>query len=209
MLKPSSALNRLAVYLIAVSAWAGLAIQFYLTVHSLCSFIFYISFFTILTNLLVAVAFTTRFAAPTNKVDVFFFKPATFTAITLYILVVGLVYNVLLRPLWHPKGLQLLADNLLHVVTPLLCLLYWLLYYRKSTLRWQGVFAWLWYPGIYLVYILVSGALVNEYPYPFIDVSQIGYPKTFINSAAMLVFFIGLGLLLVFITRMGNRRKSA
>jgi len=201
MLKPSSALNRLAVYLIAVSAWAGLVIQFYLTVHSASTFVFYISFFTILTNLLVAVAFTTRFATPTNKVDVFFFKPATLTAITLYIAVVGLVYNVVLRWLWQPKGLQLLADNLLHVVTPVLCLVYWLLFYRKSMLRWQMPLTWLWYPGIYLAYVLVRGAVTNQYPYPFINVVQIGYPKTFINAAVMLAVFVGLGMLLVAVTR--------
>lgn len=207
MFKAPLVLNRLAVYLIAVSAWAGLVIQFYLTVNSASTFVFYISFFTILTNLLVAVAFTTRFAAPSSKAGAYFFKPRILTAITLYIVVVGLVYNVVLRWLWQPKGLQLLADNLLHVVTPVLCLVYWLLFYRKSTLRWQTPFAWLWYPGIYLAYVLVRGAVTNQYPYPFINVVQIGYPKAFINAAVMLAVFVGLGILLVVVTRLRQNRS--
>lgn len=207
MFKAPLVLNRLAVYLIAVSAWAGLVIQFYLTVNSASTFVFYISFFTILTNLLVAVAFTMRFAAPSSKAGAYFFKPRILTAITLYIVVVGLVYNVVLRWLWQPKGLQLLADNLLHVVTPVLCLVYWLLFYRKSTLRWQTPFAWLWYPGIYLAYVLVRGAVTNQYPYPFINVVQIGYPKAFINAAVMLAVFVGLGILLVVVTRLRQNRS--
>ena len=208
MFKTPSTLNRLFVYLIAVSALAGLAIQFYLTVRTLNNFIFYISFFTILTNLLVAVAFTTRFAAPHTKMSNYFFKPSTLAAITLYIVVVGLVYNVVLRWLWQPRGLQLLADNLLHVVTPVLCLLYWLLFYLKSRLRWQGVFSWLWYPGIYLVYALIRGAVTNQYPYPFINAAEIGYPKTFINAVVMLAVFVGLGMLLVGITRVRQNKSK-
>ncbi len=85
----------------------------------------FFSFFTILTNILVALCFTFLLLKPNTKWGIFFSKPATLTAITLYIAVVGIIYNVILRFLWSPKGLQLIVDELLHSVIPVWFILSW------------------------------------------------------------------------------------
>jgi len=66
---------------------------------------------------------------------------------------------------------------------------------------------WLVYPLLWFGYTLARGAGENWYPYPFVDVKEIGYGGVFWRSAIMLVAFAGasVGLLLI-----GNarRRKS-
>jgi hypothetical protein len=37
------------------------------------------------------------------------------------------------------------------------------------------------YPFCWLVFTLIRGAVISWYPYPFIDVTQLGYGKTILN----------------------------
>jgi hypothetical protein len=47
-------------------------------------------------------------------------------------------------------------------------------------------------PTIYLVYAMIRGAIVGEYPYPVLEANRIGYGAVAINVIAVLV---GLTLL--------------
>jgi hypothetical protein len=67
----------------------------------------------------------------------FFSKPSVTTAIAVYIFIIGLVYNIILRNLWQPQGSQKIADELLHVAVPLLYVLYWLIFAKKNPLQWM------------------------------------------------------------------------
>ena len=80
------------------------------------------------------------------------------------------MYNLVLRFLWDPQGWQLVADELLHTVIPLLFLLYWFLFVKRRNLYWKDAFLWLIYPFVYLLYVFFRGAITGLYPYPFIDV---------------------------------------
>lgn len=57
----------------------------------------FFSFFTILTNLLVALCFTFLLTKSSSALRSFFYRKSTLTAVTVYILIVGLVYNLILR----------------------------------------------------------------------------------------------------------------
>jgi len=105
---------------------------------------------------------------------------------------VGLTYNTILRSLWKPQGLQLLADNLLHSIIPFLYLVFWIIFVRNQSLRWKDIFPWLIYPLVYLLYVLVRGAYYGVYPYPFVDVAQLGYARVLLNSlvvTGVILFF--------------------
>lgn len=107
--------------LIATLAWTGLGLQFYITLgQSMATgktvgsaIAFYLSFFTILTNLLVASATTFSSLGSDSRLGRFFGQPAVLTAIGIYISVVGVVYSLVLRELWSPTRLQKVADLLL------------------------------------------------------------------------------------------------
>ncbi len=93
------------------------------------------------------------------------------------------------------QGLQLGVDNLLHVLVPIWFLIYWIAFVPKANLQWKNVFSWLIYPSIYCVYILIRGAISNQYPYFFIDAGKFGYPQVTLNCSVLLVVFLGLSLL--------------
>jgi hypothetical protein len=194
---------------IVLTAGFALALQLYILIHNTSVSGLTIAeaigrfflFFTILTNILVAVSLTNILLNPGSKTGHFFLKPTVITAIALYIFIVGLVYNLLLRNLWHPAGLQKLADELLHVAVPLLFIIYWYLYAPKKSLQWVHASQWLIFPAIYLVYAMVRGGLEGFYPYPFLDGNTLSLGRIFINCTGMLIVFVLVGLLFVAISK--------
>lgn len=60
---------------------------------------------------------------------------------------------------------------------------------------------WLVYPVAYLVYTMVRGRIVGTYPYPFLDVSTLGYLRVLANAMVLLVVFLGIGALIIAISR--------
>lgn len=192
----------------AILGWFAVSAQFYLimqgrTLSTTETIIKFLSYFTILTNIVVAIGFTfTVF-----KKAGFFSRPGTQTAITVYIVVVGAVYNVVLRFLWNPQGLQLWVDELLHTVVPLLSLLYWILFVPKSTLKWKDSIVWMGFPVGYTVLIVIRGAFSGYYPYPFIDVPEIGYPQALLNGCILMLVFMGLSLFLIAVAKFTSRKQ--
>jgi hypothetical protein len=57
------------------------------------------------------------------------------------------------------------------------------------------------FPLAYAAYSLIHGALTDFYPYPFLDVSELGYERVLINMAGLVGVFAALGLLLIAIGR--------
>jgi hypothetical protein len=184
----------------ALLGWSAVVLQFYLILTNRKApvaetIIRFFSFFTILTNILAATSFT--LLATARQREQFLTRPPQLSAITVYIFVVGLVYNVVLRFIWNPAGLQRLVDELLHVVIPLLFLIYWLLFVDKKALKWTDAFVWLLYPLVYLGFVLTRGATSGFYPYPFIDVVQLGSGTVFRNCVLLFIVFLVLSLLLI------------
>jgi peptidoglycan biosynthesis protein MviN/MurJ (putative lipid II flippase) len=138
----------------------------------------------------------------------FLSKQQTLTAVTVYILVVGLIYNIILRVLWKPEGLQMIVNELLHSVIPVLFLLYWLIYVPKNQLKWKNAWPWLLYPLIYTIYVFIFGAITGFYPYPFIDLTQLGPGKILINVAGVAILFLAFSYLLIAIAKLLNRKNA-
>ena len=78
----------------------------------------FFSFFTILTNILVALFFTVSALKSKSRLSRVLLMDGSITAITALILIVGSVYQLVLRSIWEPTGLQLIVDELLHTITP-------------------------------------------------------------------------------------------
>src|SRR5687767_3103138 len=114
-------IQRLILILLAVCGWFALGAQMKLNIGSKLAplpeiIIRYFSYFTLLTNLMVALICTTLLITPESSIGKFASRYTTLTAVTTYILIVGIVYNIILRPLWNPQGLQKPVDELLHTV---------------------------------------------------------------------------------------------
>jgi hypothetical protein len=206
---PGSATRRRFVAVAAILGWAGLSIQLYLIFYSrwtlaaslmggLTSFF---SYFTVLSNTLVATVLTCELTSRESAARRWFLQPWVRSGIAVSIAVVGLAYSVLLRHLWHPEGWQWLADELMHDVMPLLFLIYWWCCVPKGTLRLKHIALWVIYPVVYFAYSLLRGHLLATYPYPFIDVGKLGYPQVFVNAAGLLMGFVVIALLVIAVDR--------
>jgi hypothetical protein len=156
----------------------------------------YISFFTIESNILVSFCCVALLLAPRSAWGRFFRKPNTQSAVAVYIFVVGLVYNTVLRSIWNPTGLQKLVDELLHVGVPVLFVMYWFFYVPKDTLKWN-ISLWLIFPAVYAVYSFIRGYYNGYYPYPFMDVNKLGTQQVIVNTCGLILGFIVFSLITV------------
>lgn len=148
----------------------------------------YFTFFTILSNILVAFVFTAEWLQ--SNLLKFFAKSNTQVAIAVYIFVVGFVYNTILRFIWQPKGCDKVADELLHLVIPIVYILFWYFKFSKQTITYKSIFGWLLFPMIYIIVVMIRGYFSNYYPYPFLNVSDLGIEKVFYNAIYMTLFFV-------------------
>lgn len=187
-----------------ILGWFAILTQFVLIIQNrqadvLETIFRFFSFFTILTNSLVALYFTAQVLGKSRFPWKLFYKDGTITALTAFIFIVGLVYQVVLRPLWTPTGLQWLVDELLHSVIPVLMLGYWYARVKASDLQASILAKWILYPLGYAALILLRGHFSGFYPYPFLNVQEIGYIQTTINIGwiALLAITI-LGVLILF-----------
>jgi hypothetical protein len=210
----NAVLRRRLITSAAVLGWAGLGIQLYLIFFARLSvgasllggLVSFFSYFTVITNTLVAVVLTCAVTDRESAARRWFLQPWVSSGIAVSIAVVGLAYSILLRHLWHPQGWQFIADELLHDVMPLLFLAYWWLCVPKGTLRLKHLPLWLIYPLVYFGYALLRGHLLGAYAYPFIDVALLGYPQVFVNAGGILVGFVVIALLVIGIDRWKGRR---
>ncbi|SKD07059.1 hypothetical protein SAMN05660461_3677 [Chitinophaga ginsengisegetis] len=204
--------KKILLAILSCLGWFALITQLYLNVssHQVSvpeSVTRYFSYFTLLTNLMVAAYCTVLWLAPGSRMGAFFSRTQTATAITVYITIVALIYNIVLRSLWQPQGLQKVLDQLLHTIIPVLFILYWCVFVKKHTLQWNNFLPWLWYPFIYLVFILIRGAFSGFYPYPFIHAGEIGMQQTLINAGGIAILFMVMSLAFIGIGKLWSRRK--
>jgi hypothetical protein len=196
---PASGPRPVALALGAV-VWAALGLQLVLSLQlsgaqgrsTLDGIVTFLSFFTILTNILVALTLTAPPVAPASAIGRFFARPTVGAGVASLIAVVGLTYVTLLRNVWNPQGWQLVADLVLHYVTPVLFVVYWWFALPKAGLQWRDLRWQLAFPLSYLGYALARGALTGRYPYYFIDAGQLGYARTAVNAVAITVLFLAV-----------------
>lgn len=176
----------------AALGWFAILAQYWLSTSEagfLPGTITYFSFFTILGNILVALAFALPLA-PGLTPAAFFSRPGVRTALGVYIVVIGVVFYFLLRKIYHPTGLGWWVNILLHYIIPPLYVLDWLLFVPKRGLAFRHIPLWLIFPLTYTFYTLLHGALSGYYPYPFLDAATYGYPQILTNIAALTAFFV-------------------
>lgn len=197
----------------AIIGWAAIVAQYWLMIRGRALgeipglTVNFLSFFTILTNLLAALALTLPVVA-SEGAGRWWNLPAVRAGIVLFTTVVMAVYHLVLRATWDPQGLQKVVDYTLHYGMPLAFILDWLLFVPKGRTPWSAAIAWLGFPAAYGVWTLVHGALSGFYPYPFLDVTALGYGAVVRNMAGMTLGFLVLAVLLVALDRMLGRRRG-
>jgi hypothetical protein len=144
-----------------------------------------LSYFTIWSNIAVAVGVTLLLARPLRATLV----RRTLRLSGLFtITVTAIVYQVLLAPTVDVEGWSLLTDPVLHVVTPALTVLVWLVWGPRGWVDVRVVPAALVVPLPWIAWMLARGAVVDAYPYGFTNVVERGYADVAVTLALILVF---------------------
>lgn len=149
------------------------------------------AYFTVQSNVLVGIT-SARLARRLETGDLA--ARALRLASVLGILVTGVVYHTVLRQLFDLEGAAAVADVLLHTVSPLMCVGGWLLLGPRGGADLRSA-AWaLLFPVLWLAFTLLRGAVVGFWPYPFVDVDELGLGQVAVNCLVLTGLFTGLAL---------------
>lgn len=118
---------------------------------------------------------------------------------------IGIVYALLLSGHIHP-GESVLSVVLLHYVVPVLSILFWLICAPRGGHDLHEPLVWGAPPLLYFIYVLARAHFDGRYPYPFINVAQIGWLGTLVNAAVITFCFMLFGMMLISIDRLLARR---
>ena len=168
----------------------------------------FFSYFTVLTNVLVVLAFLAPIVLPQTGLGKFFGRPSVRTAIASYTIIVSAIVFFILRHLSNLQGLDFLTDLLLHYIMPAMFVIDWLFFVPKENLRLRDISGWLWFPVIYLVWTYIHGALSGFYPYPFLNTEVLGLGRVLFNELGLLAVFLVLELVLISFGRLKSTSKS-
>jgi hypothetical protein len=149
----------------------------------------FFSYFTIQSNIGVGLAAAVLAARPAARgLASRVLRLTSIVGIT----VTGVIHFFLLRPLQDLEGAPAVADTLLHVVVPAVAVIGWALYGPRPRVTLATVGLALVWPVLWLAGILAAGAPTDWYPYPFIDVAELGYPTVLRNAAGVTAVFLAL-----------------
>ncbi len=170
--------------------------------HTFAGTVDYFSYFTILSNILVAATLTAAAVSPNAEPARFLLRPTVAMATAVYITITGLTYYFVLSDLSTLEGWTKHFDHLLHYVMPPGFVMFWLLFVEKGALHLRNVLWMMVPPLVYGAWTLIHGALSGFYPYPFVDVTKLGYPRVFLNIIEFVFIFGFAGVVCVFIDRL-------
>lgn len=158
----------------------------------------WISYFTIWSNIVVAIVLTALTLRPAwfGRADR---TGAIWRALRLdsvvMIVVTGVVYNLLLAQ-GGKSGLDAVSNTLLHVAVPIVTLLVWILAGPRDLIRGSTLGLFLVVPLVWAAFALVRGQAVGAYPYPFLDVATNGWASVLVFLAVIVVISMLLALVL-------------
>lgn len=145
------------------------------------------SFFTIQSNIFAAL-FLIYFGITNNQSAKLSIVRG---AVTLYMLMTGVIFAVLLSGLENVRLTAVPWDNLvLHYIMPFVLVCDWLLDPPKSKIPLKAIGLWALFPIVYVVYTLIRGSIVSWYPYPFLNPSTSSYLQVGIISLIIAMFVI-------------------
>lgn len=181
----------------------------------------FLSFFTILSNLLAAIVliiaavWALRHHRDTEAEPTWL--AVLLACVSTYMIVTGIVYNTLLRGVELPQGVTVPWSNeVLHVVIPLFLLADLLFAPRRRALRWSAVAIVTIFPIVWVVYTMIRANLIIApatgdpwwYPYPFLNPHLVpgGYLGVAGYIIGIAIAIVGIACIVVWV---GRRRGSA
>ncbi|HEY2041354.1 MAG TPA: Pr6Pr family membrane protein [Jatrophihabitans sp.] len=166
----------------------------------------FFSYFTIQSNILCAITAATLIVDPQR--DGRIWRVIRLDAIV-GITITGIIYATLLAPIVNLHGVAALTNTAFHYVVPIITLLGWLVFGPHDLIDTETLLPSMIWPLLYMVYTVIHGEISNWYPYPFVDVSKLGYQITLRNALGIMVLLLGVSVLFMLLDRRFARRSGA
>ncbi len=160
----------------------------------------FFSFFTVESNVAAALMFLALEFMPGSALNSLAHRLRP--AVTLYMSMTGIIYSVLLAPASADVGLTAQwVDVVVHMVGPAVVLIDWFLAPPQDPPEYAEIRTWVIFPVLYVIYSLVRGAIVDWYPYPFLDARlDGGGGKVAISIGVLAVCVVGFAFAFVKLT---------
>lgn len=165
------------------------------TVPAISRLVTLLGYFTIQSNILVAVASVMLALDPLREGRVF--RVLHIDAL-LGITITGVVFALVLSSGIEFTGWALVANACLHDISPVLTVGMWLFLGPRRRITGIAAACALIWPVGWLVCTFIRGAILNWYPYFFLDATALGLTQALVN--ALLVVAFGMVLLAIFST---------
>lgn len=164
------------------------------------------AYFTVQSNLLVALSSLLLARDPGRSTPLR--RWLRLTAL-LGITVTAVVYHLTLSQLQDLSGAALVSDQLLHTVVPALAVLGWVLLGPRDRTSWRLVGLSLVFPLLWLALTLVRGTVTGWWPYPFVDVPELGWQRVLVSCAVVGAGYLVLAAVAHGVDRLLTRRSTA
>ncbi|MFC9549447.1 Pr6Pr family membrane protein [Rhodococcus sp. NPDC056960] len=162
----------------------------------------YLSYFTIESNILAVVVLLIGAVRDPQSRGWQLFRGAT----TLYMVITGIVYAVLLAQV-DVMLQDAWINTALHRLLPLVLLVDWVIAPSRVRITDARCLSWLVFPVVYGVYSLIRGPIVDWYPYPFLDPREQGYLQLAVTAVVLLLAMALMALAVNAVGRLGARRR--
>jgi hypothetical protein len=147
------------------------------------------AFFTIQSNVIVCVTCLLLALRPDRSS--LLFRTFRLDGVVM-IVITAVVYHTALAGLFDLHGWRLVSDQLVHTVVPAFAILGWLVFGPRGLITWRVVGLSAIYPILWVVFTLVRGAIGHWYPYPFIDIDELGYLRVSLTLLGITAAFVAL-----------------
>jgi hypothetical protein len=166
----------------------------------------YFSYFTIDSNLIaigvLLAGAASRGSDATPRLDL------VRGAAVVYMSITGIVFTLLLSSTDVDTAIPW-VNSVVHELMPLVMLADWLVTPPAVRLQLRQGLLWLSFPLVWIVYTIIRGAIVNLYPYPFLNPVNGGYASVAVYCVAILVAMLVVSLIVVVLANAtGGGRRS-
>ena len=162
------------------------------------------AFFTIESNLLIAVTSFLLFLSPSRPSAVFrWCRLVGLIAIT----ITGIGYHWLLSEDHDPTGLADLGNTLVHYLVPIMAAAGFVAFGPRGMVSARLVALTALFLIAWGAFTLIRGELTDPawYPYPFVDVAAEGWGRVIANAIGLAALYVAVGFVYLFV----DRRLSA
>lgn len=196
---------RVSAAIVAAAAWLGLGRYLAAEITRqegdiLAALWFNAGFLTDLSNLITAIVFTgvALGFAPLSRASVVGWAVTAIGTVGIAFWLVG----------GNLSTASKLEDVLLHGVTPIAALVFWIVFNAKAPLRWITALIWLVWPIAYFAYALTRGKLTGTYAYSFLDLNRESISAVATTTGMIIAVYAVVALIVIGIKKWRAPRSA-